>query len=131
MQTAILQEGVGMAIIKEVLDELLKEYRGPDEHNSPDGLLKQLTKVLIERSIEAELTEYVGYEKHDQIELNVSPELISRATDSLKDLLGSWRNRSLAYFHGTCGGQKWSMPIRVWGMAMHQFRIFYGDRVSL
>ncbi|WP_304240803.1 IS256 family transposase [Gracilinema caldarium] len=27
--------------------------------------------------------------------------------------------------------KKWTMPIRDWGMAMHQFSIFYGDRVSL
>jgi len=57
-----------MAITKEVLDELLKEYRGPDDLIGPDGLLKQLTKALIERSMEAELTEHVGYEKHDQDE---------------------------------------------------------------
>jgi len=30
-----------MAITKEVLDELLKEYRGPDDLIGPDGLLKQ------------------------------------------------------------------------------------------
>jgi len=45
---------------KEVLDELLKEYRGPEDITGPDGLLKQLTKALIERAMEAELTEYVG-----------------------------------------------------------------------
>jgi transposase-like protein len=57
-----------MAITKEVLDELLKEYRGPEDITGPDGLLKQLTKALIERAMEAELTEHVGYEKHDQSE---------------------------------------------------------------
>jgi len=55
-----------MAITKEVLDELLKEYRGPDDLIGLDGLLKQLTKALIERSMEAELTEHVRYEKYDQ-----------------------------------------------------------------
>lgn len=57
-----------MAITKEVLDELLKEYRGPEDITGPEGLLKQLTKALIERAMEAELTEHVGYEKHDQSE---------------------------------------------------------------
>ncbi|MCX7656091.1 MAG: IS256 family transposase, partial [Treponemataceae bacterium] len=159
-----------MAITKEVLDELLKEYRGPEDITGPDGLLKQLTKALIERAMEAELSEHVGYEKHDQSEkqtenrrngktkktlrtdqgpleiaiprdregtfepaiipkhqrefkgfddkilsmyargmttreisghlkeiygVEVSPELISRATDSVKELLDSWRNRNL------------------------------------
>jgi len=27
--------------------------------------------------------------------------------------------------------KKWTTPIRDWGVAMHQFSIFYGDRVSL
>ena len=35
-----------MAITKEVLDELLKDYRGPDDFYGPDGIIKQLrTKV--------------------------------------------------------------------------------------
>ena len=35
-----------MAITKEVLDELMKEYRGPDDFYGPDGLVRQLrTKV--------------------------------------------------------------------------------------
>ena len=35
-----------MAITKEVLDGLMKEYRGPDGFYGPDGLVRQLrTKV--------------------------------------------------------------------------------------
>ena len=35
-----------MAITKEVLDELLKEYKGPDDFYGQDGLIKQFrTKV--------------------------------------------------------------------------------------
>jgi len=33
-----------MAISKEVLDELLKDYKGPEDITGPEGLLKQLTK---------------------------------------------------------------------------------------
>jgi transposase-like protein len=54
-----------MAITKEVLDELLKEYRGPDDFYGPDGLIKQLSKALIERAMQAELTEQIGYEKNE------------------------------------------------------------------
>ncbi len=53
-----------MAITKEVLDELLKDYRGPDDLTGEEGLLKQLTKALVERAMGAELTEQLGYEKH-------------------------------------------------------------------
>jgi putative transposase len=31
----------------------------------PDGLLKQLTKTVIESALAEELTEHLGYEKHD------------------------------------------------------------------
>ena len=54
-----------MAITKEVLDELLKEYKGPDDFYGPDGLIKQLSKALIERAMQAELTEQIGYEKNE------------------------------------------------------------------
>ena len=32
-----------MAITKEVLDELLRDYHGPDDFYGPDGLVKQLS----------------------------------------------------------------------------------------
>jgi transposase-like protein len=54
-----------MAITKEVLDELLREYKGPDDFYGPDGLIKQLSKALIERAMQAELTEQIGYEKSE------------------------------------------------------------------
>jgi len=53
-----------MPFTKEVLDEILKEYKSPEEFFSNDGLLKQLTKALIERAMEGELTHHLGYEKH-------------------------------------------------------------------
>ena len=31
----------------------------------PDGLLKQLTKTVIETALNEEMTEHLGYEKHD------------------------------------------------------------------
>ncbi len=163
-----------MAISKEVLDELLKDYKGPDDLTGPDGLLKQLTKALVERAMDAEMTTHLGYEKNDQAEKDttnrrngktkktlrsdegpleievprdregefepaivpkhqrefkgfddkilsmyargmttreiaghlkeiygteVSPELISRVTDSVKELLDDWRTRTLDSFY--------------------------------
>ncbi|GMO53179.1 MAG: IS256-like element ISSod18 family transposase [Treponemataceae bacterium] len=55
-----------MAFTKEVLDEILKDYHGPDDFYGPEGIMKQLTKALAGRTMEAELTEHLGYEKHDQ-----------------------------------------------------------------
>src|SRR5690349_23292826 len=31
----------------------------------PDGLLKQLTKTVLETALDEEMTEHLGYEKHD------------------------------------------------------------------
>jgi putative transposase len=49
----------------ELLDELLKDYRKPDDLLGQDGLLQQLTKALVERPLDGELTHHLGYEKHD------------------------------------------------------------------
>jgi transposase-like protein len=62
-----------MAFAKEVLDEILKNYHSPDDFYGPEGIMKQLTKALVERTMEAELTDPLGYEKHDQGEKNRKP----------------------------------------------------------
>jgi len=48
-----------------VIDRLLKDYKKPEDIVGENGLLKQLTKALLERAMNAELTHYLGYEKHD------------------------------------------------------------------
>jgi len=48
-----------------LIDTLLKGYKNPDEIIGKNGLLKQLTKALLERAMSAEMTAHVGYEKHD------------------------------------------------------------------
>jgi len=52
-------------ISKDVLDVLLEQYGGPSGLTGPDGLLKQLTKALIERAMEAEITEHLGYAERE------------------------------------------------------------------
>jgi putative transposase len=54
-----------MAIDNELIDNLLKGYKKPEDLIGENGLLKQLTKQLLERAMSAEMTEHVGYEKHD------------------------------------------------------------------
>jgi putative transposase len=48
-----------------LIDTLLTGYKKPEDIIGKNGLLKQLTKALLERAMHAELTEHVGYEKHD------------------------------------------------------------------
>src|ERR1700678_3526619 len=54
-----------MEIKKAVLDELIKDYKKPEDLIGETGLLKQLTKALLERALSAELAQHLGYEKHD------------------------------------------------------------------
>jgi putative transposase len=50
----------------EVVDELLAGARTEEEIVGPGGLLSQLTKRLVERAMEVELTDHVGYEPHHE-----------------------------------------------------------------
>ena len=53
-----------MAIEKELLDRLLADYKKPEDLIGETGLLKQLTKALLERALEGELTDHLGHDKH-------------------------------------------------------------------
>jgi len=41
-----------MTIKKEILDELLKDYSNPEDLLGESGIIKQLTKALLERALE-------------------------------------------------------------------------------
>jgi len=46
-----------------MLDELLKGKR-PEEILGSEGVLRDLTKRLVERALQGEMTAHLGYEKH-------------------------------------------------------------------
>jgi putative transposase len=48
----------------ELIDELLGGARTEEEIVGPGGLLAELTRRLVERALEVELTEHLGYEPH-------------------------------------------------------------------
>ena len=52
---------------EELIDELLKEVDSPEELLGKDGLIKQLTKALVERALEGELTDHLGYPKNSPV----------------------------------------------------------------
>jgi putative transposase len=55
-----------MAIDPKLIDKLLAEHGWrPQDIAGENGLLKQLTKAVLERAMQAELTDHLGYEKHD------------------------------------------------------------------
>jgi putative transposase len=53
-----------MTIPNDLLDALMKDYKNPEDLIGESGLLKQLTKQLLERAMQAEITEHLGYEKN-------------------------------------------------------------------
>lgn len=50
----------------ELLDELLSGYEKPADLLGEDGIFQQLRKRLLERALAAELTEHLGYQKHQR-----------------------------------------------------------------
>jgi putative transposase len=56
----------GGRISDEVIDELLAGASTEEEIVGPGGLLAELTKRLVERAMDAELTDYLGYEPHQE-----------------------------------------------------------------
>jgi transposase-like protein len=43
-----------------IRDELLKDYQKPEDLLGQDGLLQHLTKALVERALDGELTHHLG-----------------------------------------------------------------------
>jgi putative transposase len=52
-------------LLDRLLDKLLKDYKKPEDILGEQGLLKRFSKAVLERALGAELTEHLGYEKHD------------------------------------------------------------------
>ena len=54
-----------MAMKVELLDELLKDCKTASDIFGEGGIVKQFVKALTERALQAELTNHLGYEKHE------------------------------------------------------------------
>ncbi|MBD9358363.1 IS256 family transposase [Methylomonas albis] len=55
------------AIPDELLDALMSNYQTPEDLIGANGLLKQLTKAIVERALEAEMTAHLGHGKHEAV----------------------------------------------------------------
>ena len=51
----------------ELIDALLANYEKPDDLLGKNGILEQLTKRVVERALEAEMTHHLGHEKHGRV----------------------------------------------------------------
>ena len=52
---------------EELLAGLLANYQKPEDLIGEDGLLKHLTKLVVERALEAEMTEHLGHGKNEPV----------------------------------------------------------------
>ena len=48
----------------DLIDGLLANYKKPEDLIGKEGLLKQLTKALVERALQAEMAEHLGHGKN-------------------------------------------------------------------
>ena len=61
---SMVKRGDGERIPNEVIDGLLAGASTEEEIAGPGGLLAELTRRLVERAMDVELTDHVGYEPH-------------------------------------------------------------------
>lgn len=54
---------IDVAITDVLLDQLNKDYKKPEDLIGENGLLKELTTRLLERAMQAEMTDHLGYAK--------------------------------------------------------------------
>lgn len=77
-----------MAIDLKLIDKLLGDYKKPEDIIGENGLLKQLTKALLERAMQAEMSEHLGYSKHDPVGNNSGNSRNGKTTKTLKGDFG-------------------------------------------
>ena len=77
-----------MSIDKELIDKLIEGYQKPEDIIGENGLLKQLTKAIVERAMQAELTHHIGYEKHDSAGRGGENKRNGRSSKTLKGDFG-------------------------------------------
>lgn len=78
-----------MTIENELIDNLLKDYKKPEDLIGENGLLKQLTKQILERVMAAEMTGHLGYEKHDVVGQNSGNSRNGVSAKTLKGTFGT------------------------------------------
>jgi putative transposase len=72
---------------KQVIDDLIKDCKTPEDFFGENGLIKSFVKSIMERALNAELATHLGYEKHDTTGYNTGN---SRNGTSPKTLKGEF-----------------------------------------
>ena len=72
----------------ELLDALLADYKKPEDLIGQNGILKQLTKALVERALQAELTDPLGHGKNELVANEAGNTRNGRSKKTLKGDFG-------------------------------------------
>ena len=92
-------------ITDELLDQLLANYQNPEDLIGADGILKQLTKKLVERALDAELTHHLGHGKHQPVSNSTGNTRNGFSRKKLKGEFGELPIEVPRDRHGTCDPQ--------------------------
>jgi putative transposase len=76
---------------EELLAGLLANYKNPEDLIGEEGLLKHLTKLVVERALEAELSEHLGHGKHESVANDTGNTRNGKSRKTLKGNLVSCR----------------------------------------
>ena len=76
-----------MTVTNELIDSLLADYKRPEDLIGENGLLKLLTKKLVERALQAEMADHLGHGKHESV---ANPAGNTRNGKSKKTLKGDF-----------------------------------------
>ena len=72
----------------DLIDALLADYKKPEDLIGQNGLLKQLTKALVERALQAEMTEHLGHGKYQLVANEAGKTRNGRSKKTLKGDFG-------------------------------------------
>ena len=78
---------VSKGLPADLIDSLLSDYKKPEDLIGENGLLKQLTKALVERALEAEMEAHLGHAKNEPV---INPAGNTRNCKSRKTLKGEF-----------------------------------------
>lgn len=56
---------VSKTLPTDLIDGLLANYKKQEDLIGDNGLLKRLTKVMVERALEAKMSEHLGHDKQE------------------------------------------------------------------
>jgi hypothetical protein len=77
---------------EELIDELLKG-KTTEEIIGEEGLLTQLTKSLMERALQGEMTHHLGYAKHDPVGNNTGNSRNGKSRKTVKGDFGEIKSK--------------------------------------